>query len=171
MRVFLFIAVVFSSTTVLAQSSSSSSSASSVSSSNSSSSSSRSSSSSVSSASSSSVSATPTPTPSPCQIVAECVYDNVPPSVASCFSSTPSCTSNNQRQFSTTAEQLADSAIENKKCSGRTWRRRELCNLCYNQSKAPLRDRFYGKLFKGLLAQATKIIDTRQKAICGAVAK
>jgi len=109
---------------------------------------------------------TPTATPNPCLDVAACVYETVPQTVTTCFSATPTCTDTNQRQFAVTAEQLAELAIENKKCRTTSFKTRGRCNECFQKAKFPLRDRFYGKLFKGLLGRAVTIIEAERKTTC-----
>lgn len=113
------------------------------------------------------VTPTSVPTPAVCLDVQACVDQGVSQLVNSCKAASSSC-SQVPTVFAVSATELADRAVADARCGRQTVsRKRARCNACYKAAKAPLQARFGGKLFKGLLAQAVRIIETKRVVACG----
>ena len=115
--------------------------------------------------------ATPTPTPAPenfqsCLPVQDCVTNGLAPLVDGCYTSNPACTSANHDKNAVTADEIAQRAISARKCDTRTFTRRSSCGQCYRAAALPLRFRYDGALFHGILAYATKIIQSTMHEKC-----
>lgn len=114
---------------------------------------------------------TATPTPGVCSDVQACVDMAVPQLVNSCKAASSSC-SRSSTQFALTATELADRAIAYARCNReKVASRKSLCNTCYRVAKAPLRARYKGDLFKGILGQAVRIVELKRVAVCGSSSK
>ncbi len=108
--------------------------------------------------------------PEGCSDLQGCVDTAVPTILLTCQSSNPTCDltqfNGNQtlERFAATSGEIADRALELKNCSEKTTR--QSCNACYRSAKAPLRNRFFGKIFHGLLANAIQLIEEQRKEVC-----
>jgi hypothetical protein len=106
-----------------------------------------------------------------CQSVQTCVDAGVDTALSSCTTATPECdlnsfpTNKTSDRFAASAGDIADRAIELKKCETKT--KKFACNACYKSAQAPLKNRFFGKLFHGLLAEAVLLIEAERKEVCG----
>ena len=114
---------------------------------------------------------TATPTPNPenfqsCLPVEDCITNGLTPAIDSCYSASPACVSTNHDKTAVTADQVADRAIAKRGCDTRTFTYKGQCNQCYRNAALPLRFRYDGTLFHGLLAYATKIIENAKHVKC-----
>ena len=110
---------------------------------------------------------TVTSTPSACANLQTCVDNAVPTVIASCGASNPGCTSAKTEKYAVSAGQLARRAVDTRKCKDK--KVRAACNVCYQVAELPLRLRFQGDLFKGLLAHTVTLIEQERKATCPAL--
>lgn len=108
--------------------------------------------------------ATGTATPTACQSLQVCVDSAVTSNLTSCASSNPTCTFKSIDKFAVSAKQIARRTIDNGRCTKRTIK--GACNACYNIAKIPLRIRFRGDIFRGLLAHAVTLIEQERKSFC-----
>jgi hypothetical protein len=114
---------------------------------------------------------TPVPTVAPCASVQSYIETQVPAVVTASASSFPACTVKPER-FVVTAGQLATRALALRRCDQPSALRSRLaCSLCYERAKNPLRVRYKGELFRGLLSTAVKAIEEQKKAVCRAIAR
>lgn len=114
---------------------------------------------------------TPTATPQPgvCSDVQACVNQGLTQLVSSCKAASSACTQS-PTVFAVTATDIADRALADGRCtSQKVLSKKSRCNACYRAAKAPLRARFGGRLFKGLLAQSVRLIEARRVVACGGV--
>lgn len=108
--------------------------------------------------------------PEGCAELQACVDDGVSSTLASCQTSNPTCdlnqfaTNRTSDRFGVSSGAVADRAIELRNCASRTTKR--ACNACYQAAKAPLKNRFFGRLFRGMLANAIQLIEAERKATC-----
>jgi hypothetical protein len=107
---------------------------------------------------------TPTPTPSACQNLQACVSSGVSATLTSCIADNSACTFKKPGKFAVSASDLSERSIVSSKCRNKT--KKSACNLCYNLAKIPLKSRYDGSLFHGLLAQAVSIIESERKSRC-----
>lgn len=113
--------------------------------------------------------------PTGCSALQDCVDTGAPTLLSTCQSSNPTCDltqfNGNQtlERFAATSGEIADRALELKNCASKTTK--GACNACYQSAKAPLRNRFFGKIFHGLLANAIQLIEEQRKAVCLALPK
>ena len=115
--------------------------------------------------------ASPTPTPAACDLAQDCIDSAVAASVASCVEQN-SCSPQSKfgsDPFALSAGILADRAVELRKCSTKTTR--VGCNVCYELAAAPLKFRYDGPLFHGLLFQAIHQIRENKRSVCSALPK
>ncbi len=112
-----------------------------------------------------------TPPSADCETVQSCIDAGVQSSILGCFAATPTCTQKNHDNFAVSASTLAARAVATKKCDTKTFTKRGACNVCFAAAKEPLRDRFYGKLFHGLLAQTVKEVEQLRRAKCLTIPK
>lgn len=112
------------------------------------------------------VTATPTQTatPSACENVQSCVDTGVSAERIGCTGSNPTCTYKKIGRFAVSATELAERAVLRKNCRNRV--RKVGCNACYALAKEPLKSRYDGTLFHGLLANAVSIIEKERKSRC-----
>jgi hypothetical protein len=101
-----------------------------------------------------------------CQTVQACVADQVPQIVSSCAQTTPTCISKSNDRFALTADVLADRAVKRLKCDTKTFKTTRACNICFETAKLPLKSRYNGILFHGMLATAVSIVEDTRKEIC-----
>jgi hypothetical protein len=110
-----------------------------------------------------------------CLALQQCVDTALPTSLLTCQTSNPTCDLNSfssnktLERFAVTSGEVADRAIEIEKCSTTTTK--ESCNRCYQKAKKPLAKRYYGKLFRGLLGNATSLIEAERKSKCSVLPK
>ncbi len=124
----------------------------------------------------------PTPTPTPtataqpkgplCPATQACVSQQVPQVLQSCFAADASCTLKQSDRFALTAEDLANRAIASRNCTESEFlTSKKKCNFCYQRAKKPLSLRASGVLFRGLVAQAVKIVEAKRVEACSGLKK
>ena len=101
--------------------------------------------------------------------VQSCIDSGVSSLKTSCVATYPDYSITNQDVFALTATEVAERATKDTNCSSKT--SKIACNLCYQKAKQPLKIRFDGKIFHGLLKQATKIIEEQRKTTCATLKK
>ncbi len=123
----------------------------------------------------------PTPTPTPtataqpkgplCPATQACVSQQVSQVLQSCFAADASCTLKQSDRFALTAEDLANRAIASRNCTAELVTSKRQCNSCYQRAKKPLSLRASGVLFRGLVAQAVKIVEAKRVEACSGLKK
>ena len=102
-----------------------------------------------------------------CPTTQACVSQQVPQVLQSCFAADPSCTLKSSDRFALTAEDLANRAIDARNCTDSKFlTSKKKCNVCYQRAKKPLSVRAAGFLFRGLVAQAVKVVEAKRVEAC-----
>ncbi len=108
--------------------------------------------------------------PTACLALQDCVDTDAKAAVAACVTANPTCEISSlasgatSDRFNVTSKEVADRAEALKNCTNK--KKKGPCNACYAHAKAKIKNKFFGKLFHGLLANATQLLEVRRKALC-----
>lgn len=115
--------------------------------------------------------------PAACKLVQECIDQAVASDGTACLAAQPECNLEDFPSFQTvdrfavSSGELADRSEANvatrlglSSCSDAPTVRR--CYVCYRAAIRPLRDRFYGKLFHGLLLNTAHLLHDEMNRVC-----
>lgn len=101
-----------------------------------------------------------------CLAVQDCVDNELPITVNTCVEQHTSCSAENSDRFALSAGVLADRALALKDCETRQFSSKKRCLACFGNATRPLRHRYDGSLFHGLLGNATRQIQYRGVTYC-----
>ena len=106
-----------------------------------------------------------------CVAAQDCVDNGLPLTVNSCLEQNPTCSGEKSDRFALSAGVLADRAIALKNCESKQFSSQKRCLACFTKATRPLRSRYDGSLFHGLLGTATRLVQYRWVTYCSSVGK